>query len=124
MIDFDNTIAKSFNQNFCHVLGFHLTRAFENNRTNKFECIWCDGIMEPEAWRQDLDSFYETKEIVTYGWLGFTGQDKHWMIIKLGDLSFERCLQGLGLEECLPDDRTLDWVSLDDANWVIILQLK
>ena len=123
MIDFDSTIAKSFNQDFCHALEFHLTRAFANNSSNKFERIWCDGIMEPEAWRQDLDNFYKIKEIVTYGWLGLTGQDKYWVIIKLGDLSFERCLQGFSMDECLPDDQTLDWVNLDEQNWKIVLQL-
>ncbi len=122
-MDFDQTIGKSFDIDFCQRLGFHLTGAFYNNCTNKFERIWCDGVLEPEKWRQDIDELAITKEIVTTGWLGLDGQDKHWIIIKLGPLSFEKCLKGQSLRQCLPSDQSLDWVSIDATDKIVTLQL-
>ena len=122
-MNFDQTIRKSFNINFCRRLGFHLTSAFYNNCTNKFERIWSDGISEPDKWRQDLDEFGKTKEIVTTGWLGLDGQDRHWIIIKLGPLSFEKCMKGLSLRQCLPSDKSLDRVSIDPTDKIVTLQL-
>jgi len=108
---------------FCSQLAFHLSRAFKNNCTNKFDCLWCDGILPPDKWRQELDTFHKTKEILTMGFVGTDGQDKHWIMLKLGSRSFKKCMKGLNLEQCLPGDETLDWIEINPINKIISLQL-
>jgi len=124
-MNFEQTIGKSFDIEFCRRLEFHLTRTFQNNPINKFDHFWCDGVTEPEKWRQDLNEFNKTKEIVTIGWIGLTSmlEEQYWMTIKLGLMSFERCLKGLNIEQCLPSDQSLDWVNVDHVNRCIVLQL-
>ena len=123
MINFDKTIRKSFNVDFCKRLEYHLSRAFRNSNDKQLKRIWCDGVREPESWQQNLEVFNETKEVVTGAWLGVAGQDEYKMVICLGNQSFERCLNGLGFEEFLPGDESLDWVDIDMPNRKIVLQL-
>ncbi len=125
MIDFDKTIKKSFNQNFCDHLEYHLTRAFLNApRANKFECIWCDGVNTPDEREISMEDFIATREISTRAWSGYSGQDIYKMTIKLGEKSWEKCLKGHSLIRCLPSDKSIDWVDLDIENRTIALQLK
>jgi hypothetical protein len=125
MIDFDKTIGKSFSSDFCDHLEYHLTRAFLNApRTNKFECVWCDGVEVPDARDTSMENLIDNREIVTRAWSGFSGQDIYKMTIRLGDKSWEKCLKGHSLIKCLPSDKSIDWVDLDIENRTIILQLK
>jgi hypothetical protein len=123
MIDFDNTIVKSFTANFCKTLEYHLSQTFRNTQDKRLRYFWCDGVRTPEASWQNWERFDETSEIITGAWFGENGQDEYEMIIRLGSVSFARCLKGLDLEECLPDDQTLDWIILDEQNRKIVLQL-
>jgi hypothetical protein len=124
MIDFDATIKKSFTVDFCNRLEYHLSQALQNSDDKETKWIWCDGIEVPDSGDQSMESFIETKEIVTGAWIGPTGQDKYKMVIKLGNNSLENCLTGLSLNGCFPNDQSLDWVDLDIQNRIIILQLK
>ena len=125
MIDFDKTIKKSFSDDFCAYLEYHLTRAFLNAPSaNKFECVWCDGVDTPDIRDISMGNFIATREIITRAWLGYSGQDIYKMTIKLGEKSWEKCLKGHGLIRCLPTDKSIDWVDLDIENRTIVLQLK
>ncbi len=125
MIDFNETIGKSFNQDFCDYLEYHLTRAFLNApRANKFECVWCDGMEAPCIRDTSMENFIETREIITRAWSGYCGQDIYKMIIRLGDKSWEKCMKGHSLIRCIPSDKSIDWVDLDIDNKSIILQLR
>ncbi|MDB5142678.1 MAG: hypothetical protein JWQ66_1391 [Mucilaginibacter sp.] len=124
MIDFDATIKKSFTVDFCHRLEYHLSQAFGNSQNKEIKHVWCDGIEVPNAEDQFIDSFIETKEIVTGAWVGSSRQDKYKMVIRLGSESLGKCLKGLRLNNCLPSNESLDWVDLDIQNRIIILQLK
>ena len=55
----------------------------------------------------------KTKKIETMAWMGFTGQDRYEMTIKLGLDSIKNYKKGLSLIDCLPSDESLDWVTLD-----------
>jgi hypothetical protein len=122
-MDFSNTIGKSFDIHFCQLLEYHLSAALKNASTNKFEHIWCDGIEVPEAWNQPPIDLKESKQIITGAWLGLTGQDKYQMIIKLGEISLDRCSSGININDCLPDGQSLDWIDIDLLNRRIVLQL-
>lgn len=125
MIDFDKTIKKSFNPNFCTLLDYRLTRAFENARgANKFAYVWCDGVEMPDTNDVSMEKFMAAREIFTRAWLGYTGQDIYKMTIRLGEKSWGKCLKGHGLVRCLPSDKSVNWVDLDVENRTIVLQLK
>jgi hypothetical protein len=57
-------------------------------------------------------------------WMGFTGQDRYEMTIKLGLDSIKNYKKGLSLIDCLPSDESLDWVTLDIEKKTIELQLN
>lgn len=122
-MDFNHTVGKSFDIDFCRQLEYHLSTAFKNASTDKFEHFWCDGVEVPEAWNQPQIDLKESKQITTGAWLGLTGQDKYQMIIKLGEISLDRCSSGININDCFPDDRSLDWIDIDLLNRRIVLQL-
>ncbi|HEY4195797.1 MAG TPA: hypothetical protein VGM63_09700, partial [Mucilaginibacter sp.] len=65
-MDFDKTIKKSFNPDFCSHLEYHLSRTFLNApQANKFESVWCDGVEAPDSRDISMENFIETKEIIT-----------------------------------------------------------
>lgn len=119
MSEFDNTNQESFNENFCLVLEYHLSRAFSNSPDKQIKRFWCDGILIPDELNQiTTKGFIETK-----AWAGYTGQDNYIMTIKFGQCALNNYTQGLSLTDCLPDEETLDWVTLDIPNKTIELQL-
>jgi hypothetical protein len=119
-----NNIKKSFNEDFCTQLEYHLSRAFTNSLNKEFKWLWCDGIkvpfMEDQLLKQHI---IEKQKLVTEAWIGTSGQDIYTMTIKFGQCSTEKCRQGLSLNDCLPDDRSLNWVKLDLDKKEIELQL-
>ena len=94
MTNFDQTIGKSFTQEFCTILAHHLTRTLQNMSLCKFERFWCDGIKAPEAWNQEQGEVLQSRQIATAAWLGYTGQEKYQMIFILGKKSIDKCISG------------------------------
>ncbi|MGZ3778394.1 MAG: hypothetical protein ACXVJV_16135 [Mucilaginibacter sp.] len=91
--------------------------------TDKFKYFWCDGIEIPEECSQLSEGFHESRQIITCALLGTTGQDKYQMVIKLGDISLERCTKGVNISDCLPGDQSSDWVDIDPASKTVVLKL-
>ncbi|MFI5162726.1 MAG: hypothetical protein ACHQHN_15710 [Sphingobacteriales bacterium] len=122
-MNFDQTMGKSFDIEFCQHLEYHLSHAFRNAGVGALKYFWCDGVEVPEKWKQASIDFRESKQIITGAWVGPTGQEKCQMIVQLGDSSFEKCIQGGNIIDCLPDDHSLGWVDIDMQTMKINLQL-
>jgi hypothetical protein len=98
---------------------------FANSTDKEIKRLWCDGVMMPfydiELTRENV---IKTKKIITTAWIGFDGQGKYDMIIKLGKNSIEACERNLNLTDCLPGDESLKWIVIDERQSKIELQLK
>ena len=124
-LEYSTTIKQSFNPLFCGRLEYHLTRAFNHSPDLTISEIWCDGVDMPFNSRQlELAKVLRTKIVDTEAFIGATGQDRYRMIIHLGPLAIERCIRGLNLEPCLPDEETLTWVRIDFKNKSLEICLK
>ncbi|MGF7041604.1 hypothetical protein [Mucilaginibacter lappiensis] len=124
MLENINTIKDSFTEDFCSHLEYHLTRTFGNSSDRELKWLWCDGIRLPLVEEQLIaKSIIETRQIVTEAWLGVDGQGIYEMTIKFGPRSLEKCIQGLTLNDCLPSEESLDWITLDLEKKEIELQL-
>ncbi|WP_158825711.1 hypothetical protein [Mucilaginibacter lacusdianchii] len=116
---------QSFDENFCSYLEYHLTRTFANSSHKAVNRLWCDGIAMPYDSKQlTQQNVHSTQTITTKAWIGLSGQDVYEMTIKLGPTAVERHNQNLSLIDCLPDERSFDWISLDFDTKIIVLELR
>jgi hypothetical protein len=123
--EYETTIKQSFNQDFCHELGYYLTGVFQNSHDPEINKIWCDGVLMPSEDKQlQRENVYKTQKIETEAWIVTTTDEKYQITIKLGKLSIKKCREGLQLSNCLPDENSLKWISIDKENKSIELQLK
>ncbi len=120
-----DTIKQSFNEDFCAELEYHLTRTFNQSDDKNLRGFWCDGILMPT---NDLQltkkNINDKRKIVTKACLGYDGQDEYEMTINFGQYSLRRYAKGTDLSDCLPNEDTMDWISLDMKSKTIELQLK
>jgi hypothetical protein len=123
--DKKDTIKESFNEDFCAELEYHLTRTFNQSDDKNLRGFWCDGILMPT---NDLQltkkNINDKRKIVTKACLGYDGQDEYEMTINFGQYSLRRYAKGTDLSDCLPNEDTMDWISLDMKSKTIELQLK
>jgi hypothetical protein len=122
MSEIDDTIIKSFNENFCTELEYHVTRTLGNSPDQVIKHFWCDGVEMPEQLIKQ--NIINEGKIITSAWMGSDGQGKYEMIIKFGPQSINSCIKGFALKECLPNEKSMDWVNLDIEKKLIELQLK
>ncbi|NOS93251.1 MAG: hypothetical protein HOP30_15130 [Cyclobacteriaceae bacterium] len=119
-----DAIRESFNEDFCALLEYHLTKAFNKSDDKNLSGFWCDGILMPT---NDLQltkkNINDKRKIVTKAWLGYDGQGEYEMTINFGQHSLSRYAKGISLSDCLPSEGTLEWVSLDMKSKTIELQL-
>ena len=121
----------SFNRDFCEYLEYHLCRTFRNVESEELRDFWCDGVLEAPFYNTDVNKKYlsienvlKTREIVTTAWMGESGQDQYEMCLKLGSKSLNNYNLGLSLIDCLPEDKSMKWITLDIENKKIELRLK
>lgn len=125
MSEFKDEIKESFNDDFCVQLEYHLTRTFGNSKDKNLKGFWCDGVLMPFIDSQlTKKSVNDTRKIVTKCWLGYDGQDEFEMTIKFGKYSLRRYAKGSDLRDCLPSEKSMDWINLDMKEKTIELQLK
>ena len=116
----------SFNEEFCSHLEYHLCRTFENSDKDEFNGFWCDGISK----RPNIDcavkkkNVNDTRRIETTGWLGKSGQDKYQVTIMFGKYSLRRYAKGSSLIDCIPSEKTMEWIDIDTENHSINIELK
>lgn len=116
-------IGKAFNEDFCVELEYHLCRTFYNSPHQEIFALWCDGVDMPYENHLTTKKVIETKEIATMAWIGTDGQGRYEMIIKLGENSLNNFKKGLSLIDCLPDEESLDWITINIEKRTIQLQL-
>ena len=118
-------IEAPFNEDFCSVLEYHLTRTFANSADEELKWIWCDGILMPADETQLIKKLVnDTRKIETRAWIGTRGEKIFDMTIKLGKYALRRYAKGSTLEDCLPDEALSDWIIIDLEEKKIELQLK
>jgi len=118
-------ITLSFNEIFCAELEHHLSEVFRNCSISKYDIFWCDGVKMPFLDNQlTKDSIFNTKQITTHAFIGANGQGLYEMIIKLGPLSIDACINDKSLKDCLPGSESMEWVKLDTSANMIELQLN
>lgn len=114
-----------FNDDFCLSLEYHLSRAFNNSGDSKLRWFWCDGVKRPsDEWELAWERINQSKKIETKAWIGATGQDVYNITINLGPESLSRYAEGQSLKECLPDEHSFEWVTIDVDLMTVQLQLK
>lgn len=119
-----NTIQASFNEEFCSYLEYHLTRTFANASQKEIKWLWCDGIKVPSIGNQlFVKNVIERKQITTEAWIGINGQDTFNITIKFGTRSLGKFIEGLNLNDCLPNEESLEWIKLDIDKKELELQL-
>jgi hypothetical protein len=120
-----NTTKESFNEDFCAQLEYHLTRTFGHADDKLLKGFWCDGVLIPTDDTQlTKKNINGKRKIVTKACLGYDGQDEYEMTINFGQYSLRRYAKGTDLSDCLPNEDTMDWISLDMKSKTIELQLK
>lgn len=117
-------ITSPFTQDFCNYLEYHLSSTFRHSSDKKDIFFWCDGILMPDEQQLSFEIIKNKSEVVTDAWLGYDGQEKYKMVIKLGPCALSNYEKGQSLIECVPDERSLDWVNLDVDNKKIELHLQ
>jgi len=123
MSDTENTIKKSFNEGFCLLLEYHVTRTFQNSTDKTLKYIWCDGVAMPDEYQLTDKNLMDTKMIFTNAWIGSDGQQQYEMIIHFGPLSFDAGIKGLSLIDYLPTEESIDWINIAISKQKIELQL-
>lgn len=120
----------SFNENFCIQLEMHVCAVFSNSNIEELKHFWCDGVSHAPFYNDDVNKVYLRKErvlkekiIETTAWLGESGQDIYRMIIKLGQKAQLHYSKGENLKDCLPSEKTMNWVKLDIYDKTIELSL-
>lgn len=87
--------------------------------------LWCDGIVYPFVESQlSKEVLLKTRTIITNAFIGPDGQDEYEMTIKFGPLSIDRYVNDSDLIDCLPSEKSADWIKLDIEKRKIELRLK
>jgi len=119
-------INQSFNRKFCIALEYKLCEAFENCGDIELSRFGCDGVnyIPDNITETSLQNISENKIINTQASLGYSGQEKYKMLIKLGKKSFRNYIEELCIIKFIPNKNINDWIVLDQINKTIELQLE
>lgn len=105
---------ESFNKEFCEFLEYHLTNAFAHSPDARNKGLWCDGILFPAIDSQLTKKYInDTRRIVTTAFIGYNETQLYDLTILLGRYSLRRYSRGYSLQDCVPDEETLEWYTLD-----------
>ena len=119
-----NVAKESFDKAFCEYLEYHLTRTLKNSEDKELSRLWCDGVAMPDSLQLTKKNVNDKRQITTKAWVGADGQTEFELVIKFGNCSLRRYSKGTSLNECVPDDDSLDWVTLDEKEKSIELRLR
>lgn len=127
----EDNVNNSFNEDFCIHLEYHLCRTFANEAVDKFNVFWCDGVSWAPYYSANANMDYlsvenilKRKKIITSANIGVDGQDYYEISLLLGEKALSNYEFGLSLIDCLPNEESMDWISLDISNKKIELKLK
>lgn len=115
----------SFNEDFCDHLEYHLTRTFRHSMEDAVKDFCCDGVSMPFLESElSKESVRRTRKIATTGWLGHDGQQEFDLIVHFGTRAMIAYENGTDLEDCLPDETSMQWIHVDKYRKVIEIQLE
>jgi len=121
----EDIFKESFNEDFCSFLEYHLTATFQNSNDRNISSLWCDGILPSLIIKQiSKKSVNDARKIITKAFIGKDGQTEFEMTIFFGKYSLRRYSKGTSLEDCVPENDSMDWVNIDLEKRTIELQLK
>lgn len=129
MTDKSESYSNSFNEEFCTQLEYKISKAFNNSK--ELKNLWCDGVSWAPYYNSDVNRNYlsienvmERKQIKTTSWIGEDGQDEYEMTIKFGLIAIEKYQREDSLIDCIPNEESIDWISLDRENKRVEIKLK
>ena len=108
---------KSFNEEFCTHLEYHLGQAFNNSDRHELRGLWCDGIAPDGLYNQQ-------GMILTTAWVGKDGQGEYEMTIHLGNQALKNYSEGADMIDCLPSSDSMDWIDIDTEKKKIEIKLN
>ena len=117
-----NMTRESFDKEFCEYLEYHLTKTLKKSNDREISKLWCDGVALPDSLQLSKKNVNDKRQIKTKVWVGTDGQIQFDLIIKFGNYSLKRYSAGENLAECVPDDNSLDWVTVDEKEKSIELR--
>jgi hypothetical protein len=115
-----------FDETFCAHLEFHLSRTFSQSSRPDIKGYWCDGVLHIPIPEEQLTrkSVNDTRVIRTKAWIGKDGQGEYEMKIHFGSLSLKHYAKGITLIDCLPTEKTMDWITIDTERRTVDIHLK
>jgi len=114
---------ESFNEEFCLFLEYHLSNTFRHAEAKELKGLWCDGILMPPKNQFTKKYINDNRQLTTKAWIGYDGNSAYEMTIKFGKYSLRRYAIGTNLEDCVPSEKTMDWIDVDIDNKRIELKL-
>lgn len=112
-----NKIINSFTQDFCSILEYQLCKTLKNSEEEQIKKIWCDGISHEYLTAT-------SRKIITKAWIGKDGQDEYEMTLRFGNEALNASAKNLAIINCIPSEKSTDWITIDIENKIIELQLK
>lgn len=111
-------------QDFCNFLEYELSKVFSKSADQKIKGFWCDGILLPDSDNEISKKYInDRREIVMTAFIGFDGQDRYTLTLKLGNKSLSRYTRGLDIKECIPAVTENDWYDIDIPNKTLSIRL-
>lgn len=125
MLDSNNiTTHASVNRTFWETLEWRLGAAFAQAADKRLHGLWCDGILDPLV---DTESIAQVvrhqRRLSVIASMGYDGQDPYAMTVWFGPKAQGRVARGLSLDRCIPASDTMDWITLDQENKTVEVQL-
>ncbi len=109
---------------FCNLLEYQLTSAFENSDDIALKGFWCDGIVLPLNENEySKKSINDKRQVLAKSYIGKTGQDEYQMTIKFGTNALSKYEKGLDIKDCIPDVEERDWYIINTDRKHISIQL-
>ena len=105
-----------FSRDFCEFLEYRLCALFQNCSDIEARAFWCDGIIFEKMVSDNTACFT--------AFAGKSGQEKHSLYLRLGEISLGLYLKGMDLQSCVPDTDQPNAFSVDLSRKSIFLSLR
>lgn len=113
-----------FNQEFCTHLEYKLD--FDHLGNDELRGFWCDGIdhIPRDITSLSKKNIEKKKRVNTKAWIGKDGQAEYEMEIIFGDESIAKYQKNAPLADCIPENNSKDWISIEPQKKWIQIRLK
>lgn len=113
-----------FNKDFCTALEHSLD--FSQFENENIKSLWCDGIdhLPIDIKSLSIGNLKQKPFIITKAWIGKDGQDHYEMTIHFGSEALSNYINRKGLQECIPEAASEEWIKIDPEQKQIEIKLK